>query len=258
MNYVSIIMCHYGQADPFGENKAVNMTQTRSELLREVMDSIKNTDYPAELIVIDNGGNPDDSNYLLELTRRGIINTYVRNKQNMFFGWAWNQGAKLAGGDYLCFTCNDIKFEPKWLSTTIKPLLKYPEGKYIATPLITPDKMVEKYNIGSLDGYRLNSFAGSSCMIMSRETYYNIGEMTTHMVAGTVWHRRMHHLGYVVVAPPENLASHLAHKGGLDFYEKANVVKELINKEVIDYTNDGKCRLTISGCDHQKSANHRK
>lgn len=255
-NYVSIVVCHYSKADDFGEIKARNCRYTRSEMLHMQMESlVKNTDYPAEIIVIDNGGNPDDSEYLLGLTRRGVVNTYVRNKENMYFGWVWNQGMRLATGSHVCLTCNDLEFKPKWLSTTIKPLLDYPDRKYIATPIVTPDKNVAKFYRDSVDRYRVNTLAGSNCMIMTKETFYDIGEMTTHSVAGTIWGRRMHSLGYLMIIPPVNYADHLAHQGGYDYTQKAEIKKTLLKGEVIDYTQDGQKCVTIGGCKHQLSGN---
>lgn len=235
-NYVSIIICHYAKADDFGEERAVG-SRPRGEMLRETMESLyENTDYPAEIIVIDNGGVPDDSEYLLELNRRGLINTYVRNKENMNFGWAWNQGAALATGSHICFTCNDIEFKPNWLSQTMIPLLKYPEMKLIATPLITPDKDREKFYRDNLDEHRVNTMAGSNCMIMTRDTYEDVGHFNTYAAAGTLWHREMNRKGYHVVAPSENKAVHLAHQGGVNFHKEIPVKKTLLTKEVIDYT----------------------
>lgn len=235
-NHASIIMCHYSLCDDFGEQKR-NGSPPRSDMMFASIGTIqKYADYPCELIVIDNGGPNDDSDYLVGLTRAGVINTYIRNKNNMYFGWAWNQGAKLATGKYLMFTCNDIQFKEKFLSTTIKPLLDNPQDKYIATPLITPDKDKSKYMRGNLGEYRLNSMAGSNCMIMDRTAYEHIGEFSTHKIAGTHWHQTMSKRGYTVVAPKENMAIHLAHRGGVDFYQSIKVKKTLLTGEEIDYS----------------------
>jgi len=235
-HHVSVIICHYSKVDDHGEIRARGQ-KSRSEMLRTTMESLeKNTNYPAEIIVVDNGGNPDDSNYLLDLVRKGVINTYIRNKNNMYFGWAWNQAARLATGDYLCFTCNDIEFRENWLSTTINILRKYPEKRLIATPLITPDKDKPKFMRGYLDGYRLNSMAGSNCMLMTRQTHEILGELTTHQVASYLWYDKIKGLNYLIVAPPVNMAVHLAHRGGVNFTKEMKVVKELINKDIIDFS----------------------
>ena len=89
MKHVSIIVCHYSRIDDFGEKAAGKNPQKRSDLLRKCIESlIQNTDYPAELIVMDNGGNPDDSDYLLSKAREGKL-THVRFPQNMNFALAY-------------------------------------------------------------------------------------------------------------------------------------------------------------------------
>lgn len=236
-NYVSVVLCHYSLPDDFGGTRARNQKETRSELLKITMDSLeRNTDYPAEIIVMDNGGNPDDSNYLLDLTRRGIINTYVRFKNNMHFGWAWNQGVRLATSDLVCLTCNDIGFEKNWLSATVAPLFEYPDEKLIATPICTPDKDYDKYWRPNLGKYRRNTLAGSNCMILWKKDFYTIGEFSTYAAAGTFWQRKMHKDGYLMVLPPKNMVVHLAHKGGLNFYKEVKVKQTLLDNSEIDFS----------------------
>jgi glycosyltransferase involved in cell wall biosynthesis len=253
--HASIVVVHYGQADPFGgeqERRKVNHpekhlleeagvdpeTITRSKLIRTCIDSIqKNTaDYPAELIVIDNGGDPDDSDYLLNKARQGVINTYVRNRDNMNFGWAFNQGVALATGDHICLTCNDHYFRPTWLSTCVSLLDTYEDQKLIATPLLTPDKDFDKFRLGTLDGYRLNSLAGSSCMVLRRSDLAELGPFSTYRIAGTQFARNALDLGYKVIIPPENLAIHTGMMGGTDFNKEFRVGKELLDGSKIDYT----------------------
>ena len=237
IEYVSIIVCHYSQPDDYGGVRARSQKETRSELLRITMDSLeRNTTYPAEIIVIDNGGKDDDSDYLVGLARRGVINTYVRNKNNMYFGWAWNQGKRLATGSHICFTCNDIGFEAGWLEATIKPLLDHPDKDLIASPLITPDKDQPKFYKGTLDGYRLNTSSGSNCMLMSREMADKLGILPTSSTASYKWYHNMWKNNWLMVTPPKNVAVHLAHKGGVDFMQRIEVHKILLDGTDVDYS----------------------
>jgi len=236
-NYVSIIVCHYGKVDDHGELRAQNVSSSRSKMLRETIASlVDNTDFPAELIIVDNGGNPEDSEYLMSLAKTKSINTYIRNGENMNFGWAWNQGAKLATGKWLCFTCNDLEFEPGWLSETIRPLIKYSEKKLIASPICTPDKDKEKFSRGTLDEYRLNALAGSNCILVDRKDYELIGPFSTHRIAGTHWHFKMKDMGYTVVLPPKNKAIHLGSEGGTNYNVPIEVKKTLLNDDIIDFS----------------------
>lgn len=241
--FVSVIICHYSKIDDFGEARAkawkgiYGEPKSRSELLRKCIESLEqNTDFPAEIIVIDNGGNPDDSNYLLDKVRSGTINTYVRNKNNMHFGWAWNQGIKLATSEIICLTCNDIFFRPNWLSKTMEGFKKFRDKKYLATPFISIDKTKHKNPRGVVDGFRLNSMAGSNCMIMSKDVYFDVEPMTTYHLAGSHWHRRMNKKGYLVVAPAEDYAYEMSYRQGLCLKQPVRVKMDLLDNTEIDFT----------------------
>ena len=237
MKYVSVILVHYSLADDFGEVVARKCDKTRSEMLRLCIESLEmNTKYPIELIVIDNGGSPDDSNYLLDKVRTGVINTYIRNKDNMHFGWAFNQGIALATSDIVCLTCNDIHFEENWLTETMKYWEAHSDMKLIATPFITPDKLKFKNPRGTLeDGARLNSMAGSNCMVLTKKIYEDVEPMTTHHITGSHWHRRMNKKGYIVIAPPNDMVQHMAHRAGTQIRQRIKVAEQLNNGEV-DFT----------------------
>lgn len=229
--YCSVGLVHYSQIDP--ESK-----ESRSEVLHKSLDSLeKNTDYPMELIVFDNGGNPDDSEYLLQKAREGFISTYIRYAENMSFAFPWNQFARIATGDYLCFTCNDLEYKPKWLSTCISLLEKYPERKFLATPYITPDKNRPNFNKEVLeDGARVNSMAGSNCMIMKPEFYRDIGDMPHHRIGGSIWFRKMTRMGYLVVVPPEDMVTHLGYRNGVNWLKGIQVEKKLSNGEKVNFS----------------------
>ncbi len=238
MKYVSVVCVHYSKADDFGEFRAKKCPKTRSEMLRDCMKSLEeNTEFPIELIVIDNGGNPDDSNYLIDLVRRGIVNTYVRNKNNMHFGWAFNQGIKLATSPYICLTCNDIYFKKGWLIATMNGFLKHGRSmKLIASPFVSEDKTKGKNPRGTLeDGYRLNSMTGSNCMLLTKKIYNDIGAMTTHHITGSHWHRRMNKKGYLVIVPPENMVEDMAFGMGTQIRNHIKVAEQL-NKGEVDFT----------------------
>ena len=237
MKYCSIIITHYSQPDDFGGKRAGTIADQRSAMMKQCIESLKsNTDFPAEVIVIDNGGDKDDSDWLLQKVREGVINTYVRNKNNMHFGWARNQGIRLATSDYICISDNDILFKKNWLSKTIEPLLKWPDKRFIASPFITPDKTKFKNPRGNFHEYRLNSMAGSNCMIMTKKIYWEVRPFTTHHITGSHWHRRMVKAGYLVIVPPEDYVEHLAFRHGYTLRAKIKVKEDLLTGGEADFT----------------------
>ena len=231
MKHVSIVVCHYGKIDDFGETAAGKNPPKRSELLRVCVESIiANTNYPAELIVMDNGGNPDDSDYLLSKAREGKL-THVRFPQNLHFAMAWNQGAKLATGEYLSFICNDIEVGPEWLTECMRILDSYP--RVIATPFITYDK--RRMNTVMENGDRFNPRAGSNCLVIPRDFFYEIGEWPVHRIGGTIWYNKIYQMGIKTVAPPSDLAHDRGWRHGLNFDMKIEVKKKLLDGSEIHF-----------------------
>lgn len=235
MKYCSIVVVHYSLPDDFGGKRAQGAD--RSQMMKQSLESLfNNTDYPAEIIVMDNGGKPDDTDWLLEKVREGKIQTLVRYSQNLNFAWAWNQGFRLATGDYVCFTCNDLTYDKGWLSTCINLLEKYSDRKLLATPYVSTDKNNDRHNKEILEDAKINSMAGSNCFIIRPEDFKEIGEMPHHRVGGSIWHRRMFRRGYHVIAPLQNLATHIGYHGGTNFKEHIEIERTLLKGEKVNYT----------------------
>lgn len=230
--HVSIIVCHYGKIDDFGETAAGINPPSRSLLLRTCVESIlANTNYPAELIVADNGGSLSDSDYLMNLSMQGHI-TYVRFPQNMHFAFAWNQCAKLTTGQYLSFICNDIEVSPNWLSECMR-ILTENEDKLIATPFVTYDK--RRFNVIQENGDRFNIRAGSNCLVISRKLFEEIGEWPIHRIGGTLWYNKIYGMGIKTVAPPTDLAYDRGWRHGVNFSIPIEVKKKLLDGTEVSF-----------------------
>lgn len=232
--YVSIICVHYGLIDDFGEKAAGKNPPKRADLLKKAVESlIENTDYPAELICMDNGGNPDDSDYLLGKAREGRL-THVRFPANYHFAYAWNTGAKMATGDYLSFVCNDIEFLPGWLSACMKVLEDYPDREWLSCPFITGDK--GRYTIETTkEGYRVNLRSGSNCMVIPRGLFEKIGEFPIHRIGGTLWYNKMYKMGIRTVAPEKDYAIDRGWRHGTNFTIPIEVKKTLLDGTEIHF-----------------------
>ena len=234
MDYVSIIFTHYSQKNP-DDKKNDNI---RSKIFNNCLLSLKeNTNYSTEVIVIDNGGYCDDSDWLLNLVRKGIINHYIRNKDNQHWAWGWNKGVAIAEGNYIFLANNDILFKKNWLSETIKPLLEYPNKKLVACPMITR----HNYNIGLLDNkYRLNFWGQPNAVLMKKSIYQEIGNHDIHYLAGGPWWEKLVNSGYVSVAPMNDYAESIGVGHGQDT-KKENILiqKTLLNGVKITYKGIG-------------------
>lgn len=205
MAKVSIIVTHWAQ------------DQERSETMRKSLMSLVLTAREAEIIVVDNGDSWEDSRDLLQLADDGDIACYVRNRKNMHFGYARNQGIKMATGEYLVVSDNDIEYKAGWLQDCIEFLERNP-GKYLATPLACdPMNRREARWQGEIDGWKLNMRAGSNCTVMRRSDFDIIGWYEQHRIAGSRWTDRYVRLGYLMAVMPEPKAVDMGFRKGYNF-----------------------------------------
>jgi glycosyltransferase involved in cell wall biosynthesis len=226
MKYASIIVVHYSRTI---EN---DDSFRRDEWLKKCIEALlKNTSYPAELIVMDNGGNPDDSDYLLSKAREGKL-THVRFPQNMHFAYAWNIGAKMATGEILCFVANDNEVHPNWLTECVRILDEHEGEKLVTTPSIQKDKA--RYTTYLPNGDRINPLSGSSCLVVRKQDFYAIGEWPIHHIGGTLWYETMLGKGYTTICTPKNMVNdHGWGKGARGL--KIQVKKIVLNGEEVHF-----------------------
>lgn len=222
---VSIIITHFSS----GEARSKSIKQTIKTLTETV-------NMPYELIVVDNGGNIEDSKYLLELTDKGIINTYIRNHNNMHFGYARNQALRLCIGDYIVISDNDIVYNPGWLDKCIAVLEAHPDKKIYATPIYNVTHWRPKYWQGELkvgdDTYKLNMRAGSNCWVTRRKDFEEIGDFLIHRIAGSKWTNRAVALGYLAAVTPDIMVNDEGFRRGYNINESLPVKLDLHHGEV--------------------------
>lgn len=203
-NVISIIFVHYG------------VNEARSRLGRESFESLYESvkHLPVEMIVVDNGGNLEDSKFFLEAVEHKKITHYVRNADNLWFGYARNQGLDLSTGEFICIVDNDLKYEMGWLEECVGFLEQTKGQKLFATPL-WPDrahlrpKFYKEPIMLDNELHPVNTFAGSNCWVMRREDWKQVGYFDNHYIAGTKWSQRYVRLGYAVIIPMKPKASHL-------------------------------------------------
>lgn len=231
--FCSIIVTHFSS------------NNERKLLVRRSLETlVDNTSFPFELIVVDNGGNStNNSDFFLNLVDKGYISTYVKNANNMHFGYARNQGYAMSHGEYICIADDDIEYQVGWLEECIKILDAYPDKKIYATPFDYPmDGLREKYNQGELelDGkrYVLNMRAGSNCFVVRREDYDEIGGFECHRIAGSHWTNKAVRLGYLACVLPGNYAKDLGLRKGYNLKQSIPIRKTLSNRAEIFFNTD--------------------
>ena len=91
----------------------------KSELTKSCLESlIENSKIPLEIILVDNASS-DDTQKVVEILRPVMEGlkwkvTLLSNDQNVGFGRAMNQGARVATSEYLALINNDIWVMPGW------------------------------------------------------------------------------------------------------------------------------------------------
>ena len=135
--YVSIIVLTYRQGE---------RTKIAQKCLKALVD---NTNYPYELILIDNTWN-----------NRGLSD-------------GRNLGLAMATGGWICIMDDDIYVLPNWLSNCISTLKRTDMHKYLVTPLI--QRCIGRWELPNVKEYRCNARTGSNCMIGRREIFEKVG-----------------------------------------------------------------------------------
>ena len=193
-----------------------SMNEERRGVLRKSLESLIETAKDTEIFIVDNGEDLEDSKWFLEKTHNKEIACYIRNRHNLHFGMARNQGLKMATGEYIVISDNDIIFEDGWLEECIEFLEKH-EGKYLATPMnVDRAHTHPKYFQGECDGWKLNMRAGSNIFVMRRSDFEQIGYFRIHRIAGTKFTDTYVKMGYLMACMPEPKCSDMGFTRGYD------------------------------------------
>jgi len=222
----SIIFVHYGA------NEARD--RLGKESFESLYESVKHL--PVEMIVVDNGNG--DSQFFLDATDKGKITHYIRNTDNLWFGYARNQALDISTGEFICIVDNDLKYEKGWLEECLGFLKQTKGQKLFTTPLwVDRAHLKPKYYKNPIElnneWHLVNTFAGSNCWVMHREDYEKIGGFENHYIAGTKWLQKSCKLGYAAIIPIKPKAEHI----GLKYTEYAGYSKKqgvVITKKYIN------------------------
>jgi len=84
-------------------------------LTRACLETLRSTTVPFDLCVVDNGSTDGTEAFVRDTPLPWPVR-YARNPDNAGLIRALNQGARLAGGEFVCFLHNDTEMrEPAWL-----------------------------------------------------------------------------------------------------------------------------------------------
>lgn len=90
---------------------ACDINNELSELSRRTIESLKQTKGKFEFVIVDNAS-------LLSNTLRQDPDIYIRNKTNLGYTGAINQGVKMSHGGFIAIANNDIRVSPNWMEVS--------------------------------------------------------------------------------------------------------------------------------------------
>ena len=96
----------------------------------------KNTTLPYELIIVDNGSTSNTQKWVKENSDQSLI-----FKKNQGFSKGFNEGLKIAQGEFVMMANNDTEFPPEWDVKLVECLEKYPNVG-IVSPVYTNGRRI--------------------------------------------------------------------------------------------------------------------
>ena len=157
--------------------------------------------YSFELIVVDNASSDGTGDFLAQLN--GDVQV-IRNRDNLGFAKACNQGARAARGRHLLFLNNDTVPLAGWLEPMVEELDGHPEVEIVGSKLLYEDGSVQHagvafsrvgfgpyhiYRGSPGDSWVVNQrreyqCVTAACMLIRRETFIAVGGFDEGYVNG--------------------------------------------------------------------------
>jgi|GEM_PF-2728620 len=101
-------------------------------LTTRCVDSLRRgTDVPYELVVVDNGSEPEAAVFA-----RAVADIAVLNETNLGFAAGMNRGLAVCRGEYVAFINNDTEFPAGWASLLLDTFAAHP-GAGLVLPAVT-------------------------------------------------------------------------------------------------------------------------
>lgn len=221
----TIIFTHWG------------MDEKRSELAKRSFISLyESLISPCEIIVINNGSSWEDDIFFLDQIKEKKITHYIRNADNLYFGYARNQGIQLAEGEFVVIVDNDLGYQKGWLEKCLKVFKEHPKEKVIVSPLDYPTPVMrERYHVGFLGKYQLSLRAGSNCFVIRKKTFEEVGLFKSHIIAGSKFTDRLVKAGYLTTVVGGSLVKDEGLRKGYNFRKRGvRIIKTLSDKSELN------------------------
>lgn len=111
--------------------------------IKAVESLIKNTLQNTEIIVIDNGSEPQKARRLGKFCESKNIK-FLEIGTNRFFGEGNNIGAEATSGEYLVFLNNDVQVGPDWLTPLLETIALDPTVGAVGPKFVYPNGILQE------------------------------------------------------------------------------------------------------------------
>ncbi len=103
-------------------------------LLQGCLSSLLAQTYPhIEIVVVDNASTDDSIETVSVLAPKAFI---LRERQNLGFAGAVNEGIRAAKGDWIAVLNNDTEVVPTWLTECVQAMGRHPEADFLACRIL--------------------------------------------------------------------------------------------------------------------------
>ncbi len=156
------------------------------------VNSFKETDGEFEYVVVDN-----NSEYGAGAVRPHA-DIYIKNKSNVGYTGAVNQGVKLSHGEFICIANNDIKVSPNWINVADE-IFKDPSVGSAHFKMVGYDEPLVLGNETWITGKE--KWCSSSFFVVRREAFDSVNGYDEGYKEGgyddwDFWHRVRHVKGW--------------------------------------------------------------
>lgn len=131
------------------------------------VNSLKQTSGEFEFVIVDNGS-PYGAGAI-----RPNADIYIRNKENIGYPGAVNQGVTLSHGEFICISNNDIRVSPNWMEVA-EEVFKDPTVGTLHFRMIDYDAPMELGNETWVGGKE--RWCSSSFFVVRREAFQGYDE----------------------------------------------------------------------------------
>ncbi len=181
-----------------------------------------------KLIIVDNGSEQDTVNYLDSIKDENI--TVIRNRQNLGFAKACNQGAAAAKNRFLLFLNNDTIVRDGWLDPLLDEMVYNPDIGICGSKLLFPDNTIEHCgiliskealpfqfyrgcpsNLPAANKKRAVSAITGACLLIERELFNKVGRFNETYFNGCEdldLCCKVNEMGKRIVYVPESVITH--------------------------------------------------